>query len=94
MRSAIFFFIISLRTLTTADSLHLARVATRERVIPVTLYTVPEVTRILRVKKAYVYELVAQGRIRALRLSERRIRIPQEALEEFVRQETDRAAAK
>lgn len=57
-------------------------------------YTVPEVAKILRVKKAYVYELVYQGRLKALRLSERRIRISDEALEEFVRQETGRAAAK
>ncbi|MGQ9498212.1 MAG: helix-turn-helix domain-containing protein [Desulfotomaculales bacterium] len=57
-------------------------------------YTVREVAKILRVKKGYVYELLAQGRLRALRLSERRIRIPAEALEEFVRQETARAAAK
>lgn len=57
-------------------------------------YTVHEVAKILRVRKSYVYELVAQGRLRALRLSERRIRIPAEALEEFVRQETGRAAAK
>ena len=49
----------------------------------------------MRVKKAYVYELVAQGKIRALRLSERRIRIPAEALEEFLQQqELGRAAAK
>lgn len=39
-------------------------------------YTVPEVAKILRVKKGYVYELIYQKRLRALRLSERRIRIP------------------
>jgi excisionase family DNA binding protein len=60
----------------------------------VQFYTVSEVAKILRVKKGYVYELVAQGRLRALKLSERRIRISQEALEEFVRQEMDPAAAK
>jgi len=47
-------------------------------------YTVPEVAKILRVKKGYVYELVAQGRLKALRLSKNRIRIPEEALREFV----------
>jgi len=57
------------------------------------MYTVAEVAKILRVKKAYVYELVAQDRLRAPRLSARRIRIPAEALEEFVRQEAARPAA-
>jgi len=58
------------------------------------LLTVREVARILRVRKSYIYEMVAQGRLRAVRLSERRIRIQDEALEEFIRQETCRAAAK
>ena len=57
-------------------------------------YTVSEVAKMLRVKKGYVYELVAQGRLQALKLSERRLRISREALEEFVRQETARCAAK
>ncbi|MEW6447450.1 MAG: helix-turn-helix domain-containing protein [Bacillota bacterium] len=47
-------------------------------------YTVPEVAKILRVKKGYVYELVAQGKLKALRLSKNRIRVPEEALREFV----------
>lgn len=57
-------------------------------------YTVSEVAKMLRVRKGYVYELVAQGRLRALKLSERRIRVSQEALEEFIRQETARCVAK
>ncbi|MCL6559041.1 MAG: helix-turn-helix domain-containing protein [Firmicutes bacterium] len=61
-------------------------------------YTAPEVARMLRVKKAYVYELVAMGKLKALRLSERRLRIPEEALKEYLeaeyaRQEKDRARA-
>ena len=47
-------------------------------------FKVSEVARLLRVKKGYVYELVAQGEIKALRLSKNRIRIPEEALREFV----------
>lgn len=58
------------------------------------LYTVAEVAKILRVRKSFVYELVAQGRLRALRLSSRRIRIPEEALRQFLEQELGRAAAK
>lgn len=54
-------------------------------------YTVPEVAKILRVKKAYVYELIYRKRLRALRLSERRIRVPKEALEELVEKEAGRA---
>lgn len=50
-------------------------------------YTVPEVARLLRVRKSYVYELVPQGRLGALRLSQRRIRVPEQALLEFLRQQ-------
>lgn len=57
-------------------------------------YTVSEVAKMLRVKKGYVYGLVAQGRLHALKLSERRLRISREALEEFIRQETARCVAK
>lgn len=56
-------------------------------------YTAPEVAKMLRVRKAYVYELVAQGRLRALKLSERRLRISEEALREFLEKEEGRAAA-
>lgn len=43
-------------------------------------YTVPEVARILRVKKGFVYELIYTGRLKAIRLSERRMRIPKTAI--------------
>lgn len=64
------------------------------------LYTAQEVAKILRVKRGYVYELIDAGELRAIRLSERRIRIPFDALEEFIvrmskgRQESSRRAAK
>lgn len=48
------------------------------------LYTVPEVARILRVKKGFVYELITQGKLKALRLSKNRIRVPEEALRELI----------
>lgn len=62
-------------------------------------YTAPEVAQILRVKKAYIYELVATGRLKAIRLSERRLRIPEEAIKEYLeaeyaKQEKSRAGAK
>lgn len=50
-------------------------------------YTAPEVARMLKVKKAYVYELVVTGKLKALRLSERRLRIPEEALKEYLEAE-------
>lgn len=61
-------------------------------------YTAPEVAKMLRVKKAYIYELVATGRLKAIRLSERRLRITEEALKdyleaEYARQEKGRAKA-
>ncbi|WP_027356883.1 helix-turn-helix domain-containing protein [Desulfofundulus thermocisternus] len=56
-------------------------------------YTAPEVAKMLRVRKAYVYELVAQGRLKALKLSKRRLRISEEALREFLEKEEGRAAA-
>jgi len=42
------------------------------------------VAKMLRVKKAYVYELVATGRLKAIRLSERRLRITEEALKDYL----------
>ncbi|MEW6172954.1 MAG: helix-turn-helix domain-containing protein [Bacillota bacterium] len=50
-------------------------------------YTVPEVAKALRVRKSYVYELIYQGRLKAFNLSQRRIRIPEESLREFVEKE-------
>jgi len=57
------------------------------------IYSVPEVAKMLGVKKGYVYELIYQGKIRAVRLSERRFRISEEALQDFVKQEEARAAS-
>lgn len=48
------------------------------------LYTVSEVSKILRVKKSFVYELIYSMRLKAIKLSERRIRISSVALEEFI----------
>ncbi len=50
-------------------------------------YTAPEVAKMLRVKKAYVYKLVATGKLQALRLSERRLRIPEDSLREYLENE-------
>jgi excisionase family DNA binding protein len=51
------------------------------------VYTVFEVAKILRVRKNFVYELIYTGRLNAVRLSERRFRVTEEALQEFMKQE-------
>lgn len=51
------------------------------------LYTVPEVAALLRVKKAYVYDLIYTGRLKALRLSERRFRVCEDAIRMFIEEE-------
>ncbi|HHW39667.1 MAG TPA: helix-turn-helix domain-containing protein [Syntrophomonadaceae bacterium] len=55
------------------------------------VYTVQEVAKILKVKKDYVYELIYAKKLKAFRLSERRFRVSEEALREFIRQEEKRA---
>lgn len=55
-------------------------------VLALKFYTVAEVAKMLRVRKSFVYELVARGKLRAVRLSEKRIRVPEEALLELVRE--------
>lgn len=54
----------------------------------VQFYTASEVAKILRIRKSYVYELIYQGKPRAVKLSERRLRIPQEAIKELVEKES------
>jgi len=54
------------------------------------VYTVSEVAKILRVRKNFVYELIYTGRLIAVRLSERRFRVTEEALQEFMKQEEGR----
>lgn len=51
------------------------------------LYTVPEVAKKLRVKKSYVYELIYSQRLQSIRLSPRRIRVPESALKAFIKKE-------
>ena len=55
-------------------------------------YTVEQTAKILQVRKNFVYDLIYTGRLRAVRLSERRFRISETALQEFLRQEEARVA--
>jgi len=53
-------------------------------VITINLYTVPEIAKMLRVKKNYIYELIYTGELKAIRLSERRFRISENAFNDFI----------
>ncbi|MGE5404092.1 MAG: helix-turn-helix domain-containing protein [Candidatus Saccharibacteria bacterium] len=57
-----------------------------------TMKTVQEVSAILGTRKEFVYDLIYTGRLRAFRISERRFRISEEALHDFIRQEEARFA--
>ncbi|AGA67692.1 DNA-binding protein, excisionase family [Desulfitobacterium dichloroeliminans LMG P-21439] len=48
-------------------------------------YTVPQVAILLKVKKTYVYDLINSNQLPAIRLSERRYRISEQALMEFLK---------
>jgi excisionase family DNA binding protein len=51
------------------------------------IYTVTEVAEKLKVRKGYVYELIYTGRLQAVRLSERRFRVTEQSLNDFIEQE-------
>ena len=48
------------------------------------LLTAPEVAKILRVEKGLIYELIHRKKLKAYRLGERRIRVPEEAVKEYL----------
>ena len=48
------------------------------------LFTVAEVAKKLRVRKSFIYELIYTKRLKAIKMSERRIRISTLALDEFI----------
>jgi excisionase family DNA binding protein len=52
-------------------------------------YTVPEVAKLLKVSKSYIYDLINQKKIDFIQLSERRTRISSIALDEFTQQKMD-----
>jgi excisionase family DNA binding protein len=55
----------------------------------INVYTAEQVSKILQVRKAYVYDLIYTGRLKAIRLSKRRFRITEAALRDFLQQEED-----
>jgi len=56
------------------------------------LYTIQEVAKILLTSKQYVYDLIYTNRLKAVRFSERRFRVSEQALDNFIRQEEERLA--
>ena len=48
-------------------------------------YTVREVARMLKINVVGVYELIREGQLRAHRFSERRTRVAEDDLKEFIR---------
>lgn len=49
------------------------------------IYTVPEAAKLMHIRKGEMYELIYTGKIRAFRLSERGIRITDDALLDFIK---------
>ncbi len=58
------------------------------------LFTVAQAAKILKVNKNYIYQLIYTNKLKAIRLSERRFRISQQALDDFIRQEEEQAIYK
>lgn len=51
--------------------------------------TVAEVAHLLKIKKSYIYELIGRGELKAIRISERRTRIPVSSVQEFANSKVD-----
>jgi excisionase family DNA binding protein len=60
--------------------------STQEMIDVTQLYTATEVAKMLRVKKNYVYELVYSKQLDAIRLSERRFRFTQAAIDKYIKE--------
>jgi excisionase family DNA binding protein len=52
------------------------------------LHTIPEAAEILRIAPERLYEIAARGDIPVVRLSERRLRITDEALDDWIAERT------
>jgi excisionase family DNA binding protein len=52
-------------------------------------YTVPQVAKLLGFSKSYVYDLINSHKLKAVKFSARRTRIPQLSLNEFILQGMD-----
>lgn len=59
-----------------------------ENLIEQEFLTVAEVAILFKTKKAFIYDLIALGELKAIRLSERRTRILTSSVQEFTNQKT------
>lgn len=50
-------------------------------------FRVGEVAKIFRMRKSVVYELIRSGKLKAIQLSQRGIRISRKAIDDFVREQ-------
>jgi len=57
-------------------------------------YTVPEVAKLLKKSKSFIYDMIGQNKIKVIRISERGTRIPASAIEEFINQQMDNVTIK
>lgn len=48
------------------------------------VYTVPEVAQVLRIGRGAAYALVNSGQLRAIRVGNRTIRVPADAVDDFL----------
>lgn len=55
--------------------------------------TIPEVAGLIGASVERTYQMAAQGRLPAVRLSPRRIRVPREALDRWIAEQNERALA-
>jgi len=60
-------------------------------VVLIKVYTVPEVAKILRISKNTAYELVYTGKLKAVRIGDKKknMRITEEALRKFLEKEEE-----
>jgi excisionase family DNA binding protein len=65
------------------SSRHLSSVPTPPTVPAALLYTIPEVTSLLRLSKTQVFEEIRRGRIQSVKVGRAR-RVPAQCLAEFV----------
>lgn len=49
-------------------------------------YTVPQVAKLLNTSKSFIYSMINQGKLKAIRISERGTRISTLAFEEFTKE--------
>ncbi|QHA01835.1 helix-turn-helix transcriptional regulator [Dehalobacter restrictus] len=52
-------------------------------------YTVPEVAKLLKVSKSYIYDLILQGKLESIKFSERRTRISSLAIKKLTEEKLD-----